>query len=203
MQDFSETKFPEWEKKKITILGDGSTITVDPPAFGAAPGRLNMNSQPTGATILVDGTKIGVTPIENYRIKSGDHTIDVCKKGYRPRQFPVQLKAGDQLQIDAVDLAPYNRWDRIPGGGITALTSSATLALGSALVGYAGVLKNEYSELWSSGADYDRQNSLADQHGTVYPIALTTFSLGALGAGFSAYKVITGTTPEGSASCAN
>jgi hypothetical protein len=201
VQEFSETKFPEWENKTITILGDGSTTTVDPPTFGAAPGRLNMNSRPTGATILIDGTKIGVTPIENHRLKSGAHTVDVCKRGYRPRQFPVNLNAGDQLQIDAVELAPYSLWDRIPGGAITAVSSGVTWAIGSGLVGYAGALKTEYSDLWSAGAGYEQQESLAEQHSRIYPIALATFGIGALGTGFSAYRVMMGATPEGSASC--
>jgi hypothetical protein len=199
--NFGKKKFPSWQEKQVKIGIDGSTVTVDPPTFGAAPGLLSLDSSPTGAAVLLGEKKTGVTPLNEHPIAVGAYELSLCKSGFRQRSFFIKANAGDQLQVDTVQLVPYTILDRLPGGVITVSVSGSVLALGTGLVSYAGSLKSDYTALWDSGTNYEKQRALANQHAAVYPLALASFGLGVLGSSFSAYKMVYGATPKGSKLC--
>jgi tetratricopeptide (TPR) repeat protein len=62
-------------------------------------GRLTVISSPEGATIVVDGEKMGVTPREIAGLPSGQHTISVERDGYESAKNTLTLEAGQDRKI--------------------------------------------------------------------------------------------------------
>jgi hypothetical protein len=60
---------------------------------------LNIQSQPSGAAVTVDGASMGRTPCSIERIKSGTATIEIALEGYLPHQQEVRLRAGEQYDV--------------------------------------------------------------------------------------------------------
>jgi hypothetical protein len=54
-------------------------------------GRLIIKSEPRGATILVDGKNVGVTPFEVAGLENGNHKIRLELDGYEPFETNVSL----------------------------------------------------------------------------------------------------------------
>ncbi|MBI4666358.1 MAG: serine/threonine protein kinase [Nitrospinae bacterium] len=61
------------------------------PAAGARYGYLTVNSEPDGAEVFINGKFIGSTPINNMKVKSGDLTVKINKKGYKPQVKQITL----------------------------------------------------------------------------------------------------------------
>ncbi len=69
---------------------------------------LNITSTPSGATVYVDSTTIGITPIEDYQIDTGIRlekqvNVGLELSGYKSRVKKITLKGGQQFPWD-VDL---------------------------------------------------------------------------------------------------
>ena len=65
--------------------------------------RLKVTSDPSGATIYLDGDVIGTTPLERSDLTPGESTIIVSKEGYEPNSQQIRLIAS-QLKTIHVDL---------------------------------------------------------------------------------------------------
>jgi hypothetical protein len=64
-------------------------------------GRLNVKSVPEGATILVDGRELGVTPLELNSVAAGSRRVELRKKGYKDYNTTVAVEAQQLRTIDA------------------------------------------------------------------------------------------------------
>ena len=47
------------------------------------PGKLYVTTTPVGATVTVDGQRIGTTPINAYELKKGSYNVKIAKEGYK------------------------------------------------------------------------------------------------------------------------
>ena len=47
------------------------------------PGKLYVTTTPAGATVTVDGQRIGTTPINAYELKKGSYNVKIAKEGYK------------------------------------------------------------------------------------------------------------------------
>ena len=65
----------------------------------ASEGELQISTLPVGATVFVDDQKIGVTPIEDYEVAPGQHTIRLELAGYAIVETPQKIAAGDTLTL--------------------------------------------------------------------------------------------------------
>ncbi|MBV1905756.1 MAG: PEGA domain-containing protein [Pseudomonadales bacterium] len=64
-----------------------------------ADGLILFNSIPSGASVTLNGTYVGDSPLE-LNIKSGQaHTLDIFKPGYKPLSRQVQLKSGQEKTL--------------------------------------------------------------------------------------------------------
>ena len=66
---------------------------------------LNITSTPSGATVYVDSTAIGITPIEDYQIDTGIRlekqvNVGLELSGYKSRVKRITLKGGQQVPWD-------------------------------------------------------------------------------------------------------
>ena len=63
-------------------------------------GRLDLNVSTEGATVVVDGVKIGSTPLErSHRVEIGDHTVSVSGEDGWSKEDRVQVSAGERLRL--------------------------------------------------------------------------------------------------------
>ncbi len=74
-------------------------------AIGTGTATLTVVSQPSAATVRIDGDSIGTTPLEDYAMSSGVYIVNVQKPGYFDRDTILVLRA-DQSQRYAPELRP-------------------------------------------------------------------------------------------------
>jgi TonB family protein len=64
-----------------------------------APG--SVTSQPSGATVVLDGREAGKTPLHDLRLTPGPHDVRVEAAGYRPWRQRVDASAGVPVTLEA------------------------------------------------------------------------------------------------------
>ncbi|MBD3365962.1 PEGA domain-containing protein [candidate division WWE3 bacterium] len=62
---------------------------------------LTVISQPSGATVYLDGTEMGETPLTLDKVTEGSYTLDVRMEGYEGQSAPIQVKDGYKLMVSA------------------------------------------------------------------------------------------------------
>lgn len=85
----NEKKTLSYTLKKETT--SPTTTTVEIP--------VSIKSNPTGAEVYIDNSNksIGATPIENYKLSEGNHTIILKKEGYEDKTDTIEVKKGEEI----------------------------------------------------------------------------------------------------------
>jgi tetratricopeptide (TPR) repeat protein len=66
-------------------------------------GALDLTVEPDGAAVLIDGDKVGTTPLGGPRhVEPGKHTVAVTADGYTPFEEAVELTAGKTVKKKVV-----------------------------------------------------------------------------------------------------
>ncbi len=82
----------------IAVAGAGIPAArrlVGPSPVASASGTLNVNTNPPGAHVFVDGVERGLTPL-TVTLKPGAHAMELRGDG-EPRTMPITIAAGGQL----------------------------------------------------------------------------------------------------------
>lgn len=102
--------YQEYSKKFDVTAGSITDITeVLTPAPGPGPGlpgTIDVNSQPSGASVFIDNTFSGATPVTVQSVSSGPHTILIRINGYEDYNTSIILKPGQSALVSAA-LAPF------------------------------------------------------------------------------------------------
>jgi hypothetical protein len=77
------------------------------PAATVSTGRLNLHSKPDGMIVMLDGSKIGVTPIERD-IAAGEHSIVLVDGGTRVGERTVKIPEGATIELTMPVVYPRN-----------------------------------------------------------------------------------------------
>ncbi|WP_456365007.1 PEGA domain-containing protein [Thermococcus sp.] len=107
-----------------------TTVTLNPlesktlnlsltPTFG----YLTVTSSPSGATVIIDGKEVGSTPLEKYRLSTGQHQIAIRKEGYREENFTLMIEAGKELKKN-VELTPIQTATATANSSVTGVSST-------------------------------------------------------------------------------
>ena len=83
------------------------------PAAAASSGRLKLTTKPDGLIVMLDGAKIGVTPLERD-IASGEHTLVIVDGGTRVGERRVKILAGATIEVTMTPEYPRNDLRRPP-----------------------------------------------------------------------------------------
>jgi TonB family protein len=94
----------------VRLAGYSSAeLRVDLPAgrnpvplrFALTPvaGLLQVRSEPSGATVEVDGRPAGLTPLEELSLPAGLHRVEVKREGYRAWSQDLEAKAGEVVPV--------------------------------------------------------------------------------------------------------
>lgn len=70
-----------------------------------ASGTVDIVSRPFGASVRIDGTAVGETPLTGHRLKAGTHRVEVGIEGHEPWASEISIEPGKRNRVDA-ELAP-------------------------------------------------------------------------------------------------
>ncbi len=79
----------------------GTELVIDKLPLQALDGRLTISSEPVAASVTVDGTFQGVTPITLTLSSGTEHALRLSKSGYKSFDQQVQLAADEEQSLDA------------------------------------------------------------------------------------------------------
>src|SRR5258708_39877976 len=69
-------------------------------ALAAVSGKLQLESDPPGADIEVDGSFVGNTP-SDVQVTEGDHTVTVKKTGFKDWERKLKVSGGSSVRLHA------------------------------------------------------------------------------------------------------
>jgi hypothetical protein len=84
-----QVKVGEGERKKVSV------------SLKKIVGALLVNTDPPGATILIDGNPVGVSPYEGKVIPLGTHRVKITKEDYETWEREVVVEAGKGVEVFA------------------------------------------------------------------------------------------------------
>ncbi|MFT5289709.1 MAG: sulfatase activating formylglycine-generating enzyme [Planctomycetota bacterium] len=70
------------------------------------PGSLDVESQPAGAEIRLQGRRVGVTPLSGLELEPGRHELTVVAERYLPSVAPIEIEGMGVRQTLEVELKP-------------------------------------------------------------------------------------------------
>jgi TonB family protein len=89
--------------RKVTLRqGEASTgvkLTLQPSQSGT--GEADILSLPPGATVTMDGQRIGQTPLRGYKLPLGNRRFRLTTEGYEPFTDYLQVDSGKPARLDA------------------------------------------------------------------------------------------------------
>jgi formylglycine-generating enzyme required for sulfatase activity len=68
---------------------------------------LTVATSPTNATVSLDGTVVGQTPLE-HRIEAGERVVEIRRQGFKPFSRRFQATAGETVNLGLVRLVPVD-----------------------------------------------------------------------------------------------
>lgn len=113
--------------KTVAIPGGGfleETWTLAPAAPAVHRGLLSVTSSPSGASVTIDGTGRGITPLSDLVLESGNHTILVQKAGFLDLSDTLLVPA-DQHVKKSYTLSLKH--EQVPVSGISRIITSLTV----------------------------------------------------------------------------
>ena len=168
-------------RRVVTALGRFVPVDV---TLRPKPGRLSVRAE-RGATLYVDGRRLGTLPGEPVRVAPGRHFVSVARRGRASWDDVISVERDRELVLDATLAATGQRraawW--VLGGGATVGTA-AGLAAGWAYAARrdANDLDARRRGLTATPADLARYNERVDDERLRSSVA-TGLGLGALALG--------------------
>ena len=101
------------EKNKIIKLYDNERIFVNlQPLFG----YITINSDPEGADVFIDGTRVGVTPYFMREIKRGKHNVELQLNGYYSYGELVDIGINEEkdMNVSLIAYGSVSQSDGVP-----------------------------------------------------------------------------------------
>lgn len=91
------------EYKKLVTVKGGATLNIVAP-LDTIIYTIFVNSLPTGATVLLDNTPIGKTPLTRVNVRGLYHVLDIMKDGYKPFHKNISYQGSDTISLTSVSL---------------------------------------------------------------------------------------------------
>jgi len=108
---------------------------IIPPKVEEALARLTLATVPIGATVFIDGIKLGLTPTILDEVRSGKHSLKFIKSGYIDDERDITVEPGER-KVVTVNLERLNVID------ITSIPRGATVYIDEELKGQTPVKVN-------------------------------------------------------------
>lgn len=69
------------------------------PFFAQTPATLSVDSNPSGSKVIIDGRQVGVTPLRNFSLGSGEIALRLDREGYYVKDTSFTLSDGQTLKL--------------------------------------------------------------------------------------------------------
>ncbi len=103
-------------------------------------GAIEVTSEPSGATLLVDGIERGTTPCTLDKLRESEYTLTLRKEGYQPAERKLKVAAGEVAPV-AVTL------ERLPSGlNIFTIPSDARVYVDNVFKGRSDLTLKEVTD---------------------------------------------------------
>jgi formylglycine-generating enzyme required for sulfatase activity len=86
-----------WKQSLSVVAGEAQSI--GPVALAPADGALRVESEPSGASVALDGRYAGVTPATLALEPGRDHRVTVSKRGYGTASRSVRLQPAEKREL--------------------------------------------------------------------------------------------------------
>jgi serine/threonine-protein kinase len=98
-----EMKGYESQTRTVSITPEAprAEVSLALARAAAATGTADFLSTPFGATVLVGGSQVGVTPMTEYKLRAGSHRVELVKDGYESWTGTLVVAAGQRGRLDA------------------------------------------------------------------------------------------------------
>jgi len=174
----TERYLPVAERVAIAGLGQAQQL-----AYHLQPGWaiVQINSQPAGAVVQLDGEQLGVTPLET-EITHGPHALRLLLEKHKPVTLEQDFAAGSVVQLQDIVLLPTDgqlALSSVPAGatisvdGVFYGTTPATLTLASGKEHRVRLTSPGYQSLnkpvqLAPAEEQQLQVSLSPEYGVVF-----------------------------------
>ena len=99
MLKVTKTGYQDWQQE-VTVSSDKTIeIFVNLTLLSLAPGEINLTSTPAGASVFLDGSFKGVSPIIISNVPVGKHILKVTKSGYQDWQQEITVSSDKTIEI--------------------------------------------------------------------------------------------------------
>ncbi len=100
----AELKGYDAKAQTVAIVESSPRAQVSLALTRSAPvtGSVEIVSEPAGASVAVDGTRGGQTPIADLKLRPGSHSLEIAAEGYEPWTGSVDVEAGKKARVEAV-----------------------------------------------------------------------------------------------------
>lgn len=82
---------------RMQVAADAMALLI----AGGALGKISVTSEPSGAIVLIDGSRAGESPLHGYSLPAGSHKIRIEKEGRQPYETSVDINEGELKSVDA------------------------------------------------------------------------------------------------------
>ncbi len=97
---YGKIRDPNLDEGDFVFMLASSGATIEkPPKPKAKKTYLSVEGTVAGATVFVNGSKAGKTPLNKFSIKSGQHKVRVEKAGYEPYRKTIRVKSGRDISV--------------------------------------------------------------------------------------------------------
>ncbi len=86
------------EERKVTMAAGRDADVTFTMTRAPGPGKLRIETDPSDASVSVDGKKVGNSPYTGD-VEPGDHVLDVSREGFSSLQQAISLEPGQQLSL--------------------------------------------------------------------------------------------------------
>ncbi len=108
------------------------------PSPPAEPGRLYVKSEPTGASLFIDGDRMGETPFKQ-KVDVGEYRLELKLDGYKTAKESVRVKSEEIVQLNLTlkrdyPMNPYKKYGYVTfftGVGVAAFLGGVGFGLGA------------------------------------------------------------------------
>jgi len=113
--NFSRQGKQDWNTEVVVRAGETKEVAVDfksgqsQIAEASGYGILVIRSEPSGATVLIDGVERGATTYQAKQIAAGTHTVEIQKPLYKPYLETITVASDDILEVNPTLEADFGR----------------------------------------------------------------------------------------------
>lgn len=151
---------------------------------GGKSGFFTLTTTPQDAELLVDGIVVGKTPIVEYKLSAGSHSIFIRKQGFRETEKRIEIHPGETARLTE-GLTPVRDSTQIfvGAGYMRMLPQNSTTSQGNFFFGQLGISLGKFSGDFSFGLNnsWDHSYVFASTFGSLpqtRQYSLMAFALG-------------------------